>query len=157
MQKLLMSCLMVVVTMCVGSLPTVKASQARGGDRTTSKSPVLLLPGYRYRESSSIDSQPGRIWKQNGPVIDYEIGRVIANEALAYAERFPKMSLLRLAPSQPEQVVLTMDLEHDRIFVSVGYTANFTATNLRSRQDVVEVMAMIYTYRNPLVGIDRVH
>ena len=146
---------MLVVTVCVGGLATSTATQGQARDRTTGKSPVLLLPGYRYRESPIVDSQPGRIWKQNGPVIDYEIGRVIGNEALAYAERFPKMSLLRLAPTEPGQVVLTMDLEHDRIFISIGHTANFTATNLKSRQDVAEVMAMIYTYRDPLVSLER--
>jgi len=143
-QTSLVASVMIVVALYFGSVTTEKVPQIRGRG---GESPVRLLPGYSQRAGSAIDSRVGRIWKQNGPVIEYGIGRTAGNDALTYAERFPKMSMLQLAAREPGQVVLTMDLEHDRLFVSIGYTANFVATGVKTRRDLAEVMAMIYTYR----------
>jgi hypothetical protein len=44
--------------------------------------------------------------------------------------------------------VLTLDLEHNILVASIGISGNFTASNVKTRRDVAEVLAMIYTYQD---------
>ena len=139
------------VVLTLSSVAVVTQRVAQASDQVD-EAPVSLLPGYLHRaHTGAIDSIGGRIWKPSGPSIEHVIGRFAANEALTYADRIPKAIVLRLATRSPvpERVIVTMDLDHDSMVVSIGEmtTANFIAANVRSRRDVAEVMAMIQTYR----------
>src|SRR3982750_1614299 len=42
---------------------------------------IRLLEGYQHKRERGIDSSPGRIWKEGGLVIRYDIGGLAGNYA----------------------------------------------------------------------------
>lgn len=137
------------LAVCFG---VVAASSVAGGrsDRrlfpsVESESPVTLLPGYRHRSERGIDTNPGRIWKENGPSIDYDIGMLSGNLAEGYAQEFPNLPTIRLRTQSPCPFVVVMDEEHDAMIVS-AFPGNFHAYHVKSRRDVAEVLTMLKTF-----------
>jgi len=134
-----------IIAVCLAGL---RAADTQEPNLENGGSPVILLPGYQHRSEKGVDSLVGRIWKRNGPDIGYDIGSNAGNQAQGHAKDVPKASALELNPkSYSGSVALTFDEAHDKMYVSIGHTANFEVDNVRSRRDVAEVMAMIYTYR----------
>jgi len=110
------------------------------------ESPVTLLAGYQHRSERGIDSKVGRIWKDNGPSIDYEIGLFASNQAEAYAERYPKLPMIRLDTQYTlRPFLVVMDEKRDAMIVTSD-VGNFSAHNVRSRLHVAEVLTMIKTF-----------
>ena len=112
------------------------------GERTqgvSKESPVQLLPGYRYTTQNGIDSAGGKIWKDGGPDISYEFGPMSPDEAGRYAQQNSKVTLTK-AGSSAGQVVVALDEDHDAMVVSIGNRCNFSARNVRTRREVMEVL-----------------
>jgi hypothetical protein len=108
-------------------------------------SPVALLRGYRHRSEQGIDTRIGRIWKDYGPSIDYDIGFLAGNYAQGYAEDSPASPTIRLETSVGIPLLVVMDEKRDAMIVSV-FPGNFHVRNVRSRRDVIEALTMINTF-----------
>lgn len=110
--------------------------------RADNESPVRLLPGYNHRSVKGIDSSGGRIWRDRGPDIHYDIGLLVGEHAKGYVDENPRLSLITVDAQATGDIAVAIDEKHDRMVVTVDRTANFSARNVRSRKDVVEVLLM---------------
>ena len=67
-----------IVALVVGSLSL--ALRAASGDDPPPGS-IKLLEGFKHQKMQGIDSRVGKIWKENGISIQYDIGRLSGNYA----------------------------------------------------------------------------
>jgi hypothetical protein len=105
---------------------------------------IQLLEGYQHRSLPSLDTTNGVVWKNGGPRIDYEIGALAPLEARDYRQTHKSIWRTTVKVSDmPLDFVL--DADQDVLVATIGY-ANFTATGVKSRRDLSEVMVMIMTY-----------
>ena len=123
------------------------------GDRHTTEqsqpapdgSPVRLLPGYQHAPSAGVDAVGGRIWRDGGPEIYYNIGFSVGELARGYSKQNPTVPLTVLESPATGEMVVALDDAHDAMVVSVDHHANFDARHVRSRRDVVDVLLMANT------------
>jgi hypothetical protein len=129
---------------------------AATGDRAASQSAATptgmegppggmqLLVGYQHRRAPSFEGWRGRIWKDGGPQIDYDISLYDGNAATAYPQMDKSIwrTTLRLNGISCD---LTVDEAQDILVISFGF-ANFTATRVKSRRDATEVLLMVLSY-----------
>src|SRR5262245_14582093 len=70
---------------------------------------MLLLPGYEHERQRGIDTLVGRIWKKDGLVIHYDIGRLAGNYAQSRGKDNPAWSKEQTVGGRKVQVCLTRD------------------------------------------------
>ncbi len=111
---------------------------------------IVLLEGYRHKTEQGIDSRVGRIWKDGGLEISYDIGG-LAGE---YANTIEAGQILwkRQQRLHGRNAVLVMNREN-RLFVTFAGTddhppANFFAS-IGSTQDLADMLLMVLTYPAP--------
>jgi hypothetical protein len=113
---------------------------------------IVLLPGYQHEPLRGNDTQIGRIWKNRGLSIEYDIGGLAPDRI----DPSPNLQWLK------EQIVLgkrvQMGLTKGRllmvVFSSAGVTsrgrsgpnAAFSGT-VNSDEDIADMMFMVMTYR----------
>ena len=104
--------------------------------------PVWLLPGYHHTAANGIviDFASGRIWKDGGPDISYEISVSVGEKARVYAKENPRVSLTVVESPPTGEMVVALDEDQAAMVVSIDRRAHFSARNVRSRKDVVEVI-----------------
>jgi hypothetical protein len=122
------------------AMATGQRSEGERAQHVSKESPVQLLPGYRYTNPKGIDSAVGRIWKDGGPDISYGFGFFAGDQAREYAAKNPKVSLTEIGSSATGQVVVALDEDHDAMVVSIDNRCQFSARNVRTRKDVMEVL-----------------
>lgn len=92
-----------------------------------------------------MDTTNGVIWKDGGPRIEYEIGFGGPLHAIEYPQTH-KGIWGTTVKVRDISFVFVFDDDQDILAATIGRYANFTATGVKSRSDVSEVMLMIMTY-----------
>jgi hypothetical protein len=106
--------------------------------------PVWVLPGYQHSAAKGvvIDSFEGRISKDGGPDIHWGISVGTAETTRVHAKENPKVSLTVVESPGTGEMVVALDEDQAAMMVSIDRRAHFSARNVRSRQDVVDVILM---------------
>lgn len=85
------------------------------------------------------------IWKDGGPTIRYEIGFGGPLHAKEYWQTQKDIWRTSLKV-RDVSFDFVLDADQDILAATIGNYANFTASGVKSRRDVSEVMLMIMTY-----------
>jgi len=122
---------------------------------------IALLSGYKHQKIQGIDSFAGRIWKDNGLEIQYDIGGLTGN----FAQQILSLTSTKKATWSKEQTirgmrVVTVLTTDRRLIVTFsalppgpgrssqgvwGLPANFSA-KVNSDEDIADMLLMIMTY-----------
>lgn len=132
-----------IVALVVGSLSV--ALRAASGDDPPPGS-IKLLDGFKHQRMQGIDTRVGKIWKDGGITIQYDIGRLAGN----YAEQQRKYQADQLLwdrqqtwHGQPVELAMTKDRQ---LYVSFPERqANFYG-QVQKEQDLVDALLMVLTY-----------
>jgi hypothetical protein len=109
---------------------------------------MWLLPGYRHERFDRIDSSPGRIWKEGGLEICYDIGGLAGNYVKGKVSK-EKDKLVWHKEQTVAGRTVQLCLTKDRVlFATVGGTANFWA-KVKSDEDTADLLLMVVTYNAP--------
>lgn len=108
---------------------------------------MQLLNGYRHEALSSIDTYMGRIWKESGPELIYDIGSLAMNEVRLHRERIggPWQTIVKDERGRVSMEAIMTDDETLHLAFP-GATAHFTARRLKSKSDVAEILLMVMSY-----------
>src|SRR5688572_24086317 len=63
------------------AVTTLAAAPKAAPDADAPPGGIRLLEGYQHKREQGIDSSPGRIWKDGGLIIAYDIGMMAGNYA----------------------------------------------------------------------------
>jgi len=118
---------------------------------------MRLLPGYTHKPLQGIDSVVGRVVKDAGWIISYEIGRVskpgrprMGGDFSDRAKRMPKTKVRwyreQTVNGQPVHMALS---KSDTLLVSFPTKGMNFHTTIRSSEQLVDAMLMILTYPQP--------
>jgi hypothetical protein len=118
---------------------------------------MRLLPGYTHKPLQGIDSVVGRIVKDDGWIISYEIGRVskpgkpqMGGDFSDRAKLMPKTKVRwyreQTINGQPVHLALS---KTDTLLVSFPAKGMNFHTTIRSSEQLVDAMLMILTYPQP--------
>ena len=105
---------------------------------------IHLLEGYQHETLQGIDSRVGRIFKNGGPEVHYDIGALAGNHA-----RQPEMR--RWSKRQTvgsNTFTLTMRTDDSLVLTFDKNTANFFISGIRTQEELAEILLMLLTY-NP--------
>jgi hypothetical protein len=138
---------MVFVWLVLGMARAAPAQDAAPGN-------IRLLPGYRHESTASLDTRTGRIWKDGGPRITYEIGPLSTDVIALNRERRRTADWSMTQQIGGASLELEMTDEHTMIAAYEGYFANFVIRGITSKTDMAEVMLMLMTYE-PMEGLKR--
>ncbi|HEV2912396.1 MAG TPA: hypothetical protein VGX92_03675 [Pyrinomonadaceae bacterium] len=106
---------------------------------------IKLLPGYQHKTLQGIDTRVGKIWKEGGLEIKYDIGSLAGDYAnpkyfskdfLWYKEQFVGGRKVRCALFKSNTLVISFP----------DSSANFMA-GVKSQEDIAEMLLMILTYQ----------
>ena len=92
-----------------------------------------------------MDRDAGRI---AGPrvVTTYDIGFNAGNRARHYAENSSRAWSFTVQGVHAEEATVTVDEPLNLVIVTIGGDTNFEASNVQSKRDLAEVLAMVLTY-----------
>jgi hypothetical protein len=108
---------------------------------------IRLLPGYHHRETQGIDSRTGVIWKENGPIINYDIGEMAGN----YTKKcnlcdWTKDEVWRRKQLINGQTMVCVFTKKKNLIVSFPtLNVNFYA-KVSSESDLADVLLMLTTF-----------
>jgi hypothetical protein len=104
---------------------------------------IRLPDGFRHEQFAGKDSTPGRIWKQGGLEIKYDIGKMAGNHAGAVKEPDRSWAVSQVVSGQPVEIVKG----RDGVLVATFTRdmANFYA-KVSGEQDVAAFLAIVLTY-----------
>lgn len=107
---------------------------------------MRLLEGYRHEALKSVDTYGGRIWKDGGPELIYELGDLATNNVRHYRER--DSGLWYVVDKDARGISLEAIMTDDEtLHIALpGARANFMARKLKSKADVAEVLLMLMSY-----------
>jgi hypothetical protein len=135
-------CILLALSLSAPS-PALGQSSVPGG--------MQLLAGYRHEKIPSMESREGRVWKEGGPEITYEIG-LQANYVVG-RYKGPGQALWFKTQQTPEgPIEIAMTDEQTMVVGFRDYFANFVIHGIKSKADVAEVMLMLMTY-HPIDGL----
>ncbi|HUQ32208.1 MAG TPA: hypothetical protein VM095_08805 [Pyrinomonadaceae bacterium] len=105
---------------------------------------IKLLPGYQHKTLQGFDTWVGKIWKEGGLEIKYDIGFLAGDYAdpkhrenfLWYKEQLIEGRRVHCALYKSNSLVVSFP----------DSSANFTA-KVNSQEDIAEMLLMILTYR----------
>ncbi len=132
-----------IVVLVIGSLSV--ALRAASGDDPPPGS-ITLLDGYKHQKMQGIDTRVGKIWKDGGITIQYDIGRLAGN----YAQQQRKYQADQLLwdrqqtwHGQPVELAMMKDRQ---LYVSFPERhANFYG-KVPKEEDLVDALLMVLTY-----------
>jgi len=104
---------------------------------------IRLLPGYEHQTLQGIDTQVGRIWKESGLLIHYDIGQVAGNFATAFR---PDQRLWhKEQASETHRGQLTLTKDRMLCVTFPDDVANFYAA-VKTEEDIVDMLLMVLNY-----------
>jgi hypothetical protein len=124
------------------AMVAISAVAAQEGDPPPGA--IKLLPSYRHKTEQGIDTAVGRIWKEGGLTITYDIGRLAGHYAGpdAHAD-----FLWRKEQMLGEHVLWCAMTKEGQLIITFPKTsANFFA-KVKTQEDIAKVLLMILTYR----------
>jgi hypothetical protein len=112
--------------------------------QTTSAPPgsMILAAGYRHVAEQGIDTLYGRIWKNGGPTIQYEIGGGKADVAALIGAN--SVTATKTSTVRGHDFKVLMRTNHRMAIIFQD--ANFEAERVRTKDDIADIVAMIETY-----------
>jgi hypothetical protein len=107
---------------------------------------IKLLPEYRHEREKGIDTRVGKIWKEGGILIRYDIGRGAGNAVNGLKKENLLWSKEQVVNESPVLIALTKDR---MLYVTFPKTsANFYG-KAGSEEDVADMLLMILNYTPP--------
>src|ERR1051325_9596152 len=105
---------------------------------------IRLLPGYQHKIEQGIDTQVGKILKDGGLTLEYDIGRLAGyyadaqrmSEYLWYKEQVVGGQNVRCALTKDNQLIVTFP----------DSSANFFG-KVKSQEDMADALLMTLTYQ----------
>ncbi len=132
-----------IVVLVVGSLSV--ALRAASADDPPPGS-ITLLDGFKHQTLQGIDTRVGKIWKENGLSIQYDIGRLSGNYAKQQREYQADQLLWAKQQTWHGQPVELVMMKDRQLYVSFPERhANFYG-KVQKEQDLVDVLLMVLTY-----------
>ena len=112
---------------------------------------IQLLPGYKHSPSRfSVDTRQGVISKDNGPIIEYDIG--VGFSSFAKPRTGDKTLWVKEIGSNGQNVMrVNMQADGTTLLVDIGSEAGFAVQKVRTQEELVEVLMMLAFYRRPQV------
>ena len=132
-----------IVVLLVGSLGV--GLRAGGADDPLPGS-IKLLDGFKHQRMQGIDSRVGKIWKENGLSIQYDIGAMAGN--YAKQQRDYQADQLVWAKQQTingARVELVLKKDRDLYVSFPDHSANFYG-KVQKEEDLVEALLIVLTY-----------
>ena len=135
-----------MLMICLVSLASIDGAQV-----ATSVPPpggMMLLPGYKHEPSpNTIDSRMGRIVKDGGPVISYDIGLGVGSFATPTAG---DKTLWVKEISVGGGIIIRVNMQADEktLFVDIGRSTGFAAQQVATKEDLTEVLMMLMSYKS---------
>jgi hypothetical protein len=128
------------------SLPQGAVHEVGGGvkPQAGSEAPpgaMRLLPGCTHTPRQGLDTQLGRIVKQGGPTISYEIGGHRAD----IMDPGPQAILWSKTQVIQGKTVRVAMKDGGRLLIDPGL-ANFVATDVKTQEDQVDVLLIVLTF-----------
>lgn len=123
--------------------PRFTAAQALSTKPSSPPGAIQLIEGYRHEPLQGIDSSVGRIWKDGGLEIRYDIGRMAGNYAASIKGPDRVWVISQVVNGQPVEIVKAKD---GRVLVTFtkGW-ANFFA-KVSGDEDLAVLLSIVLTY-----------
>ncbi len=132
-----------IVALVIGSL-SVALRAARADDPPPGS--IMLLDGFKHQKLQGIDTRVGKIWKDGGITIQYDIGRLSGNYAKQQRDYQADQLLWSKQQTwhgQPVELAMTKDRQ---LYVSFPERhANFYG-EIPEEQDLVDALLIVLTY-----------
>lgn len=103
---------------------------------------IRLLEGYHHERLQGIDSTVGRIWKDGGLEIRYDIGGLAGNYAALTKASERSWAMTQVINGQSAEIVRTKD---GRVIVSFEGNVNFFA-KISNDEDLAALLTIALTY-----------
>jgi hypothetical protein len=109
---------------------------------------IKLLDRYMHQKLPGTDSFPGRIWRENGLEIKYDIGGMAGNYASQVDPSQQKWRKQQTINGREVIIVLKNDDHMIVTFAKIGdlAPANFFAL-IRSQDDIADMLLTVLTYQ----------
>lgn len=114
-----------------------------GAEQTDPPGAIRLLPNYQHQARQSYDTEVGRIWKEDGLLIHYDIGPLAGN--FATVSRPDQRLWYKEQASGRRRVQLALTKDRTLYVTFPDDDANFYAT-LKTEEDLVDMLLMVLTY-----------
>jgi hypothetical protein len=134
---LLMACLLFSVS------STTNARNQDLAKREAKLSPVRLLPGYKIRWASGIDSWGGQIWNDAGVNIEFDQGLYVGVSTDLVDKKDVVWRAEQLVNGQQVICVYT---KSNQFVISIPKLAVSFEANMRSQKDLTEMLLMALTW-----------
>ena len=119
-----------------------------GGPRADDPPPgsITLQDGFKHQKMQGIDTRVGKIWKDGGITIQYDIGRLSGNYAKQQREYAADQLLWSKQQTWHGQPVELTMMKDRQLYVSFPERhANFYG-KVQKEQDLVDALLMVLTY-----------
>jgi hypothetical protein len=137
-----MKYLLVIFAILFLGLPTVIAQT----DPTPGN--IKLLPGYHHQSGQGFDSRAGKIWKEGGAQVRYDIGDMAGNYADCKLCGWTKGEVWRKTYSANGQNAIYVFTKGNNLVVSFPDSkANFVAV-INNESDLTDVLLMLATFHS---------
>jgi hypothetical protein len=148
--------LMLIVTLVgVGGLTFLGAPMANQRDTTNAIIPfpgkILLLPGYKIEARNGMEYPYGKIWKDGGPTINFQVGGQVRSREVDFRDQLEMEGGVSWRQQQTvngHQVICVYTKSNNLIIMFPYLSANFTAAVGRS-QDITDMLLMALTFERP--------
>ena len=132
-----------IVALVIGSLSVVL--RAASGDDPPPGS-IKLLDGFKHQKMQGIDTRVGKIWKDGGITIQYDIGRLAGDYAKQQREYAADQLLWAKQQTWRGQPVELSMMKDRQLFVSFPERhANFYG-KMPKEEDLVDALLIVLTY-----------
>jgi hypothetical protein len=121
-------------------------SGGRGEEPAPIPGGIKLLPGYKHEKLQGIDTRVGKIWKEGGLTIRYDIGRLAGNHVKAHSRENLLWYKEQVVDGRTVQLALTLDRILHVTFPET--TANFFGM-AKGDEEVADILLMVLTYAPP--------
>ena len=147
MNLVLRSLLLVVIagSVCGSASLCLAGPQTSPAPQPSPPGSLQLLPGYQHERIGGMDTIRGRIWKVGGPDVIYEFGTLATNEARMYRQSNVRL-WWRTFTTQKGSVEVVMTDDETMHIAFAAYLTNFTASRLKTKTDVADVMLMLMSF-----------
>jgi hypothetical protein len=105
---------------------------------------IKLLPGYQHKRLQGIDTRVGRIWKDGGLDIKYDIGFLAGD--YADPKNMKEYTWFKQQSIGGHLVHCALDKSNTLVVSFPDSSANFMAA-VKSQGDVADMLLMILTYQ----------
>lgn len=124
------------------------ATSSAAGDEPPAPGGINLLPGYHHYLGQGIDSKIGRIWKERGLTIHYDIGELAGDYTeCGHSCGWTEGEVWRREQILQGQRIICVFTKRRRLVISFPQVhANFYGT-VRTDMELTDMLLMVFTFR----------